>query len=116
MRNMWLNPKKKTLMVMADFSSSGIWQCSDNLDLGGGMIDFDELKLSPELIKQFEAWIDYYDTCFKSDWSTFKKNKSKKLNEMGLWCAKELKKELPNNTHVKFRGEDETDMLEIIEV
>lgn len=114
-RSIWLNPQKKTLLVEADFGSSGIWQCSNN-NKSGGMIDFDELKLSLELIKQFEAWIYYYDTCFEQDYSTFKKNKSKKLNEMGLWLAKELKKELPSNIHVKFRGENESGMLETIEI
>jgi hypothetical protein len=82
--------KYKSLKVMADFTSSGIWNDEDNV-----MVDYDELKISPELVKQFEAWIDFYDTCFKSDFFTFKKGKAKKMNEMGMWLAKELKKEMP---------------------
>jgi chloramphenicol O-acetyltransferase len=75
--------------VMPDFCSSGLWNDSKN----GEMIEYEDICISKELQKEFEEWIDFYDTCFKSDYSTFKKGKSKKLNEVGYELAKKLKLE-----------------------
>jgi hypothetical protein len=95
----------RKLKVMPDFMSSGIWNM-EWPDKRGLMIGYENLKISKNLIKEFEAWIRYYDTCFKSDYSTFKKNKSKKLNDWGRQLATKLKKELPT-VHVEYVGEDE---------
>lgn len=94
---------------MPDFSSSGIWE---NL---GGMIDYEELKLPQELINEFESWIRYYDTCFESDYSTFKKGKAKKLNTWGIELANKLKKLYPE-IPVVYAGEDESMILKPIEI
>jgi len=82
------------IKVMADFSSSGIWECDEKGF--GAMIDYCELEISKELAKEFEAWIDFYDTCFEEDYYTFKVGKAKVMNELGLNLAKKLKKELSN--------------------
>jgi len=95
---------------MADFSSSGIW---DNRT--GVMRDYENLhvpttKISTNLWAQFVKWIQYYDTCFKKDYSTLKPNKSKKLNEWGRELAHELHE--ITNVDVYYVGEDETGILE----
>ena len=60
------------------------------------MVDYEELKISKELANEFEQWISYYDTCFKSDYSGFKNKKmADKMNAWGMALAKKLKKELP---------------------
>ena len=95
----------KRLKVMPEFMSSGIWDADT-----GCMIHRDELKISQGLSDGFEAWIDYYDTCFESDFSTFKKGKSKKLNTWGRKLAVQLKKELPK-AYVEYLGETEDGVL-----
>ena len=84
------------IKVMPDFSSSGIWYF-DPQEKGDTMIEPDEdLKISKELTAEFEQWIDYYETCFKLDYSTFKNKKmAEKMNVWGLALAKKLRKELP---------------------
>jgi hypothetical protein len=85
----------KAIKVMPDFTSSGIWLFKPNSD-GDGMIDYDELKISKELANEFELWIRYYDTCFKSDYTTFKNKKmADKMNAWGKTLAIKLKRELP---------------------
>jgi hypothetical protein len=101
-----MKKKNLRLKVMPDFTSSGIWDADTS-----HMIDYENIPVSKSLAKQFEEWIEYYDTCFKSDYSTFKKNKSKKLNEWGRELAKKLKAELPK-AYIEYRGESEKGVLD----
>ena len=91
---------------MADFSSSGIWDRNT-----GRMVDYDEISIDKELINEFEQWIDYYDECFCEDFSTFKQNKSGKLNKWGKELAKKLKNKMIN-CEIVYVGEDESGILE----
>jgi hypothetical protein len=99
----------KAINVMADFSCSGIWEAHPEFPPKkrgvGGMIEYEELKISKELIKEFEAWELHYDTCFKADYSTFKKGKAEKHNKWGKVLAEKLKKELPK-TEICYWGEE----------
>jgi chloramphenicol O-acetyltransferase len=91
---------------MADFSSSGIWDADTGI-----MICHEDVPVSKKLANEFEEWIKYYDTCFKSDYTTFKKGKLKKLNEWGRKLAKKLKAEIPK-AYVEYRGENEKSVLD----
>ena len=83
------------IKVMPDFSSSGIWYFNPP-ERGDSMANYEDLKITKELADEFEQWIRYYDTCFKSDYSTFKNKKmADKMNKWGISLAKKLKKELP---------------------
>lgn len=97
------------LTVMPEFCSSGIW------DDRTYMIDFEDLNLSPELIKEFEDWIDFYDRkCHTKDIVFISKN-ANELNEKGKELAKKLKLLFPD-TKVFYRGEIENEMLEKEEI
>lgn len=92
------------LKVNADFCSSGIW------NEAGHMLDYDNLPvpLDNELIDEFKRWIDYYDTCFEKDFSTFKPGKSEKLNQWGQELAVKLKEKMGSDWEITYQGEDES--------
>jgi hypothetical protein len=62
------------------------------------MIDYDELDISTDLVKEFEQWIAFYEECFDEDYSKFLEGKAVQVNEMGIDLARKLKKELPYMT------------------
>jgi len=104
--------KENRLKVMADFSSSGIWD-----DNTGVMIDYETLCLGDKnIISEFEKWINYYDGCFQTDFYIFKKGKSEKLNKWGRELAKKLKSKMVNlgtgEWEVVYQGEDESGLLD----
>jgi predicted nucleic acid-binding Zn ribbon protein len=82
----------KDVQVMADFSSSGLWRYKY-----GGMIDYDSLPMSKELIKDFEKWIEFYDRkCTSRINYCVLKEKEEELNNRGRDLARRLKKEIPD--------------------
>ena len=88
---------------MPEYYSSGIWDGNTKI-----MIDFEELPLiTKELHEEFNQWIDYYNGY--SPWIEEEKNKFdlKKLNEIGIKLAKQVKKIYPNII-VEYRGEGPT--------
>jgi|WetSurMetagenome_2_1015567.scaffolds.fasta_scaffold538318_3 hypothetical protein len=100
----------KELTVMADFCSSGIWKHET-----GGMIEFEDLNLPLDLIKEFEDWIEFYDCeCHDID-LYFIEKMADKLNKQGRILAKKLKVFLPN-IKIFYRGENSNDMLKEEEI
>ncbi len=95
----------RTVKVMPDFNSSGIW----NNDTGV-MVSLDKLDLSPTLQRQLNEWIEYYDNSFENDYTTFKPWRTGILNGWGRRIAVMLKEEL-KTIDVYYIGEDETGML-----
>jgi len=84
--------KFKTIVVMPDFCSSGLWNGKDGI-----MIDYEELNLSKQLIKDFSNWINYlYDKGYKKDYSGLRNNWVATVYEEGFRLAKELKKLFPD--------------------
>lgn len=97
----------KKLKVMADFSSSGIWDGET-----GCMIDHENLPLDDNLIAEFEQWIHYYSESYKKDYSTLKKGTAKKLNEWGKKLAQKLKA-INKEYEIFYQGEDETGIKDL---
>lgn len=105
------NMNKNSLTVMPDFCSSGIWKKND-----GSMVDFKELKLSADLIKEFEDWIDFYDRkCHTPRHYSFLGEKAEELNNRGRVLAKKLKTVYPD-IQIFYRGEVDGDMLDHEEI
>jgi hypothetical protein len=99
--------KYEKLIVMPDFSSSGIW--NDH-----GMIEFENLNLSEELIKEFEDWIEFYDVeCHDYLDYSFKEEMEEELNKRGRELARKLKLLFPD-IQIMYRGETKKTMIEEI--
>lgn len=96
---------------MADFSSSGIWNKNDSV-----MVDHEELGLPKELVKEFDAWIEFYNTkCHTPRHYAFKPEMAEELNNRGRELARKLKRYLPD-IKIFYRGEVEGDMLDHEEI
>lgn len=91
----------KSINVMPDFGSSGIWNYETKF-----MIHFIDLNIPTDLQKDFEDWLKYYDESFEKDYVTFKSHRTNVLNKWGRKLAIQLKGFLPN-LHVYYTGEDE---------
>jgi len=88
------------LKIMADFCSSGIWR----LDTGG-MVDYDKLNLPTELVKEFEEWIEYYDSeCTSKITYLVLVKKETSLHNRGRKLAKKIKLLFPNS-RIEYWGE-----------
>lgn len=75
------------------------------------MVEFENLNLPTELIKEFEDWIEFYDCkCHTTRHFHFKGNMAEELNNRGRELAKKLKKHLPK-IQIMYLGEIEGDML-----
>jgi hypothetical protein len=103
------------LKIMPDFCSSGIWKLNKkNKEIC--MCEFDELNLPNQLIKEFEAWVKFYDLSFSRKVPASKrythpmKSRVKAINEKGLVLAQWVKKLFPK-AYVEYWGEDEKGML-----
>jgi len=103
--------KDNKLKVMADFSSSGIWDGHT-----GVMVDYDYIFDGKELAAEFHEWIKYYDDSFKKDYSTLKEGKAEKYNKWGRELAKKLKDKMVNigtgEWEIIYQGEDENGIFE----
>ena len=81
----------KSLKVMPDFCSSGIWDYKT-----GVMVDYEDLSISEELKRAFKDWIEFYDRkCTSKKTYCILKSKEQILNKKGRELACRLKKELP---------------------
>lgn len=82
------------LRLMADYSSSGMW------DKEGVMVDINEIPISNELKHHIQAWVAWYDTYS----NTYDEDNDKTQHYFdaeifaahGLQLAKMLKQELPS--------------------
>lgn len=103
--------KHEKLTVMADFGSSGIWYKNDSV-----MVDPEDLDLPEDLIKEFDDWIEFYDSkCHTPRHYVFKPEMAEELNSRGRELAKKLKALLPES-QIFYRGEIEGDMLDPEEI
>lgn len=86
--------------VMADFSSTGIW----NLDTGI-MLEYDESGLPDDLIKELHSWVIDYTRKY-TDKETFRvlKEKSEEFNKRGLALAEKVRK-VHANSRIEYWGE-----------
>ncbi|MDD5650923.1 MAG: hypothetical protein PHF86_10990 [Candidatus Nanoarchaeia archaeon] len=101
------------LTVMPDFCCSGIW--TNNIN---STVEFEDLCLPDELIKEFEEWINFYDyKCHEHDCFTFTddQNEIKKLNDKGKELAKKLKM-LFSDIQIFYKGETSDKMLDKEEI
>lgn len=85
---------------MPDFESTGLWdqtqrQVGNGWHRTGGMIEYSELKLSHELIDNFETWIRYYDRSFTKKYDHMRAGRAQWLNQAGKELAREIKKKFP---------------------
>lgn len=92
----------RKIKVMADFSSSGLW----DEDRNGVMIDYEDLGLLTDLITEFEEWIRHYDMIWTKDYHAMMPGKAKENEEMGRKLAKQLKALFPED-HIEFWYENE---------
>jgi hypothetical protein len=96
--------KFKRIRIMPDFASTGLWdQTKQPMKTCGGMIEYDELKLSRELIKEFKVWIEYYEDSFDSNYS-IKPGRARWFNRIGKGLAQKVKDKFPQ-TIVTYWGE-----------
>ena len=88
----------KSIKVMPDFCSSGIWDYRT-----GVMIDYEDLSISKDLKKAFKDWIEFYDTkCTSKRTYCVLKSKEQILNKKGRELSCRLKKELPKTDVYHF--------------
>jgi hypothetical protein len=107
--------KYKEIIVMPEISSSGIWIKVEK-DYTGRMIDFEDLNLPEDLVKEFEDWVLFYDNdCHVARHFRFKAEMADELNKRGRDLALKLKKVLPE-IKVFYRGEIDGDMLPLEEI
>lgn len=102
--------KFKSLTVMPDFCSSGIWD-----GINGVMIDFEDLNMPEKLITEFESWIMFYDIKCHTQKIEFKLEMADELNKQGRELAKKLKKLLPD-IKISYKGEIKGRMLKEEEI
>lgn len=95
--------KHKNIRIFPDFSSSGIWENAPRYT----MIEYEELKLSKELINEFKEWIDYYEDSFDETYSKPDAKRAKIFNQTGIKLAKKIKQLYPK-CHIEYWAEDET--------
>ena len=80
------------------------------------MVDFEDLGIPIDLIKEFEDWIEFYDDkCHTPRHYAFRAEMADELNNRGRALAKKLKAALPNS-QIFFRGETSGDMLDPEEI
>jgi hypothetical protein len=87
---------KLELRVMAEYASSGIWVIGKIGYFRHGMIEYSSLKLSPDLAKRFEQWIELY-------WGMLENNLDvDEFNQIGRILARELKTHIGKSGYVEF--------------
>lgn len=85
----------KDVLVMADFSSSGLWILTERHIAAGGMIDYEDLSISKALEKEFESWIYAYEGLWYNNYSSLKLDRLDKFNFWGRTLAIKLFEEIP---------------------
>ena len=85
--------KLKYIKLMADYSSSGVWERS------GSNVSLSDFYLSENLQKEITDWSDYYE--INDDWMPKKERRKpifdlKSFSIVGLSIAKKIKEELPS--------------------
>jgi hypothetical protein len=90
----------KTLRVMADYGSSGIWVVEPVGPFRHGMIEHQDLRLPPDLARRFTAWINDY---WQARDSQFDKSK---FITVGRELARELKAFVGTGVRVFYAAED----------
>lgn len=96
--------KYKSIRVMADFSSSGIWNGYDTKRDRGLMIEYEDLDLPPKIRLLFIDWIELYEECWDKGYTKMDKKKCSLMNKRGLKLAKMLKKLWPDKK-ITYWGE-----------
>lgn len=86
--------------VMADFSSTGIWDLNT-----GVMVDYDQSGLPDELINELHQWVLDYARKY-TDKETFRviKEKSEEFNKRGLELAEKVRK-VHKDSKIEYWGE-----------
>lgn len=102
---------KMKLKICPDFESSGIWD-SDEM-----MVEFEDIHLPHELVREFKAWLEFYEEkCHDKDYAFLENSAyAHTLNEWGLALARKVKAVYPGD-EVVYVGEVEDAMLEPVEV
>ena len=91
--------------VSPDFCSTGLWGEDD------GMIEFNEIDLPADLIKEIKSWIDFYDEeCHDDDFNFKDDGVDIELNDRGRRIARKIKLLHPE-IEVEYFGEIADDML-----
>ncbi len=70
---------------MADYGSSGIWEIGKVGCFRHGMLEHSDLKLSPDLIRGFEQWIELYEDNLVGNFNP------NEFNDIGRGLAQDLK-------------------------
>jgi len=93
------------LIITPEFISSGI------LDYGLVMVGYDELSLPDHLIREFNAWLRFYEVnCHRTHNYFFQKEMANELNTRGRDLAKKVKEMYPDSS-IRYRGEDVVGIL-----
>jgi hypothetical protein len=99
------NMKQLNLIITPEFISSGIL----NKDLV--MVDYEELSLPSNLVKEFNDWLRFYEVdCHRTHNYLFQKDMAEELNIRGRAIAKKVKKIYPESS-IRYRGEDAVGIL-----
>jgi hypothetical protein len=84
------------LRVMAEYASSGIWVIGRIGFFRHGMIGYSSLKLSPDLARRFEKWIELH-------WEMLENNLDvEEFNQIGRTLARALKNHIGKSGYVEF--------------
>lgn len=79
-----------TIRVKAGFSATGLWDEQDN------MIDPVEAGLSPELVDELNAWVEFFSyECFEPGELTMIPEKSVELHARGRSLTERIKESQP---------------------
>ena len=90
-------PNNKFLKVMADYSSTGLW------DQDGINVSLDNYNLSESTRLALDLWVNWYEE--NDDWKSESERKGFgliKFSELGLRVAQAIKKDLPDFEIVYF--------------
>ncbi len=76
------------LRVMAEYSSSGIWEIGNVGCFRHSMLEHSTLKLPPDLTRRFEQWIELYEENLTATFNV------SEFNNIGRQLAQALKNHL----------------------
>ena len=104
----------KKIRVMFDFCSSGLWNMDDVKH--GGMIEYEDLKLPKDLVKDMEAWIYSSDRCHSQKTFRLLAKNVNKVHKAGIALAKRIKA-LHKDKKITYWGEGKNGkMIKEIEI
>lgn len=95
------------VVVMADFSSSGLWLPNKEYIAGGGMIDTTITRLPWQIIKELDDWIFAFEAMWANQYFKVIKKRVLKFNAWGKIIAGKIKEFYKNSAEVWYCYQEE---------